>query len=67
MKTYRNKYKHLNIAKVLNILIEKGLESFRDEIMYWDKIYRKAEELVKRGFKLSHGRLNKILEEDRAR
>ncbi len=53
--------------QALNMLIEKGLESIRDEIIYWDKIYRKAEELVKKGFNLSHGGLNKILEEDRSR
>ena len=53
--------------QALNMLIEKGLESIRDEIIYWDEIYRKSEELVKKGFKLSHGGLNKILEEDRLR
>jgi len=53
--------------QALNILIEKGLESIKDEIRYWDEIYCKSEELVKKGFKLSHGGLNKILEEVRSR
>ncbi len=50
-----------------NILIEKGLESIRDEILYWDKVYREAEKLAKKGFRLRHGGLNRILEEVRGR
>ncbi len=53
--------------QAFNMLIEKGLESIKDKIMYWDRIYREAEKLAKKGFKLSHGGLNKILEEDRGR
>jgi hypothetical protein len=50
-----------------NILIEKGLESLKDEILYWDNVYKQVDELIKKGFKIKHGRLNKILEEVRSR
>ena len=39
-----------------NILIEKGLNEAKKDV----------EELEKAGFKIAHGRLNKILEEERA-
>jgi hypothetical protein len=50
-----------------NILIEKGLENLKDEILYWASIYTQVDELVKKGFKIKHGGLNKILEEARGR
>ncbi len=39
-----------------NILIEKGLNEAKKDV----------EELEKAGFKIAHGRLNKMLEEERA-
>ena len=48
-----------------NILIERGLPQVKEEVEYWENVYRRVEELKKRGFKLSHGGLNELLAEDR--
>jgi hypothetical protein len=48
-----------------NILIERGLSEVKKEVEYWESVYRRVEELEKKGFKLSHGSLNKLLAEDR--
>ncbi|MCC6015368.1 MAG: hypothetical protein LM564_06665 [Desulfurococcaceae archaeon] len=50
-----------------NVLIEKGLAEVRREVEFWESVYRRVEELKKRGFKLSHGGLNELLAEDRER
>jgi len=50
-----------------NVLIEKGLAEVRREVEFWESVYRRVEELKKRGFKLSHGGLNELLAEDRGR
>lgn len=54
-------------SHALNLMIEKGLGEVREEVAFWDRVYRKVEELRKRGFTLSHGGLNKLLEEVRGR
>jgi len=54
-------------SHAFNIMIEKGLKEVLREVEYWDNVYRKVEELKKQGFKLRHGGLNRILEEDRGR
>ena len=54
-------------SQAFNMMIEKGLNEVLKEVKFWDQVYGKAEELEKRGFKLKHGRLSKLLEEDRAR
>jgi hypothetical protein len=43
-----------------NVLIEKGLAEVKREVEYWESMCRRVEELKKRGFKLSHGGLNKL-------
>jgi hypothetical protein len=48
-----------------NIPIERGLSEVKREVEYWESVYRRVEELKKKGFKLSHGGLNKLLAEDR--
>ena len=48
-----------------NVLIERGLPRVKEEVEYWEGVYRRVEELRERGFKLSHGGLNKLLAEDR--
>jgi len=48
-----------------NILIERGLPHVKKEVEYWEGVYKRVEELKKRGFKLSHGGLNELLAEDR--
>ena len=50
-----------------NVLIERGLSEVKKEVEYWERVYRMVEELKKKGFKLSHGDLNKLLAEDRKR
>jgi len=52
-------------SNAFNIMIEKGIKKVREEIEFWDSIYKKAEELEEKNVRLRHGKLNKILEEDR--
>jgi hypothetical protein len=54
-------------SHAFNIMIERGLKEVLREVEYWDNVYRKVEELKRQGFKLRHGGLNRILEEDRGR
>jgi hypothetical protein len=54
-------------SHVFNIMIEKGLKEVLGEVEYWDNVYKKVEELKKQGFKLRHGGLSRMLEEDRGR
>ncbi|MEM2008672.1 MAG: hypothetical protein QXK50_05795 [Ignisphaera sp.] len=54
-------------SHAFNIMIEKGLAEVTREVEYWDSIYRKVEELEKQGYKLRHGGLNQVLQEERAR
>ena len=54
-----------NRNQAFNLLIELGKERIQNEIEFWDKTYSKAEELARKGFRVKHGGLNKILEEDR--
>jgi hypothetical protein len=46
-------------------LIERGLPRVKEEVEYWEGVYRRVEESRKKGFKLSHGGLNELLAEDR--
>ncbi|MEM0232742.1 MAG: hypothetical protein QXL22_01850 [Candidatus Nezhaarchaeales archaeon] len=54
-------------SHAFNIMIEKGLAEVAREVEYWDSIYRKVEELEKQGYKLRHGGLNQVLQEERTR
>jgi hypothetical protein len=54
-------------SHAFNIMIEKGLKEVLGEVEYWDNVYKKVEELKKQGFKLRHGGLSRMLEEDRGR
>ncbi|MEM1771620.1 MAG: hypothetical protein QXJ95_07990 [Ignisphaera sp.] len=54
-------------SHAFNIMIEKGLAEVTREVEYWDSIYRKVEELEKQGYKLRHGGLNQVLQEERTR
>jgi hypothetical protein len=53
-------------SHAFNIMIEKGLDIVLKEVEYWESIYKRAEELEKQGFRLKHGGLSKLLEEDRS-
>ncbi len=52
-------------SHAFNIMIEKGLNEVLKEIEFWNKIYEKVDELKRKNFKIKHGRLLKLLEEDR--
>jgi len=54
-------------SHAFNILIEKGLKEVMGEVGFWEQVYKDVEELEKSGFKLSHGELNRMLEEERRR
>ncbi len=54
-------------SHAFNIMIEKGLESVRREVMFWEEVYRKTEEYKKKGYRIRHGGLTKLLEEERSR
>jgi arginyl-tRNA synthetase len=54
-----------NRNHAFNILIERDLAEVKREVEYWESVYRVIEELKKRGFKLSHGGLNKLLAKER--
>jgi hypothetical protein len=52
-------------SHAFNILIEKGLNEVMGEVGFWEQVYREVEELEKTGFKIAHGGLSKMLEEER--
>ncbi|PUA32603.1 MAG: hypothetical protein B7O98_07800 [Zestosphaera tikiterensis] len=52
-------------SQAINTMIEKGLRDVINEVKFWDEIYLEAEKLVTNNFKLRHGELRKLLEEDR--
>jgi metal-responsive CopG/Arc/MetJ family transcriptional regulator len=54
-------------SHAFNIMIEKGLRAVAEEVGFWDQVYREAEEMARRGIRIRHGGLNKLLEEDRSR
>jgi len=53
-------------SHTFNILIEKGLNEAKKDVEFWEQVYKDVEKLEKAGFKIAHGRLNKMLEEERA-
>jgi hypothetical protein len=44
-------------------MIERGLRGVVEELERWESIYRRAGELERRGFRLRHGGLGRLLEE----
>jgi len=56
-----------NRSHAFNILIEKGLNEVMKEVRFWEQVYKDVEELERSGFKISHGGLSKMLEEERYR
>jgi len=51
-------------SQAINTMIEKGLRDVINEVKFWDEIYSEAEKLVTNNFKLKHGELRKLLEEE---
>lgn len=54
-------------SHAFNIMIEKGLAEVIKEVEFWENVHRRVEELEKQGFRLKHGGLNRLLQEDRNR
>ena len=54
-------------SHAFNLMIERGLRSVVEELERWESIYRRAEELERQGFRLRHGGLGRLLEEERGR
>jgi hypothetical protein len=52
-------------SHALNILIERGLSEVVKEVGFREEVYRDVEELEKSSFKISHGGLNRLLDEER--
>jgi hypothetical protein len=52
-------------SHAFNLMIERGLRSVVEELERWEGIYRRAEELERQGFRLRHGGLGRLLEEER--
>jgi hypothetical protein len=52
-------------SHAFNLMIERGLRSVVEELERWESIYRRAEELERQGFRLRHGGLGRLLEEER--
>jgi hypothetical protein len=51
-------------SHAFNILIEKGLSEVMREVGFWEQVYRDVEEPERSGFKIAHGGLSKMLEEE---
>jgi hypothetical protein len=54
-------------SHAFNIMIERGLSDVLKELELWEGIHGRAEELERRGFRLRHGGLSRLLEEGRTR
>ncbi|MDK6028897.1 hypothetical protein QPL79_05930 [Ignisphaera sp. 4213-co] len=54
-------------SHAFNIMIEKGLKEVVREVEFWEDVLRRVEELERQGFRLRHGGLSRVLEEDRGR
>jgi hypothetical protein len=48
-------------------MIERGLSDVLREVELWEGIHGRAEELERRGLRLRHGGLSRLLEEGRSR
>ena len=49
----------------LSIVVREGISSVFKEIEFWDRVYGMAKELEERKYRVRHGSLSKLLEEDR--
>ncbi|MGQ4892697.1 MAG: hypothetical protein ACP6IP_09470 [Candidatus Njordarchaeia archaeon] len=54
-------------SQAFNIMIERGISEVREMIEYWEDAKKEAKRLKMENFKLKHGGLLKLLEEDRDR
>ncbi len=54
-------------SHAFNIMIERGIKEVLREVNFWDQVYEKVSEFRKKNYKLRHGGLSKLLEEERSR
>ena len=54
-------------SHAFNLMIERGLSSILEEVRLWEEASREAEEMLRRGYRIRHGGLTRILEESRRR
>ncbi len=54
-------------SHAFNMMIERGLSSILEEVRLWEEASREAEEMLRRGYRIRHGGLTRILEEGRGR
>jgi hypothetical protein len=53
-------------SHAFNIMIERGLRSVLEELRFWEEVHSKVEDLKRRGYRIRHGGLTRLLEEGRA-
>jgi len=54
-------------SHAFNIMIEKGIDQVRKEVEFCDSVYKKVEELDQKDYRIKHGELSKLLEEEISR
>ena len=54
-------------SHAFNLMIARGIEEIMREVEFWDNVYRKVEELEEMNYRINHGGLSKLLEEERER
>ncbi len=53
-------------SHAFNIMIEKGLKNVVEEVEFWERISRRVEEYRRKGYRIRHGGLSRLLEEERS-
>jgi len=54
-------------SHAFNLMIKRGLAGILEEVRLWEEASIEAEEMLKRGYRIRHGGLTRILEGDRER
>ena len=53
-------------SHAFNKMIVNGLKKTKEEVEHWKKVMKTAEELKRKGYKIEHGGLSSLLEEERS-
>jgi len=53
-------------SHAINIMIERGIERVAEEVSLWERVEEQVSQLLKNGYRVSHGGLSSILEEGRS-
>jgi hypothetical protein len=54
-------------SHAFNIMLERGVSSVKEEVEFWDQVYEKVKEFEKQKYRIRHGGLTKMLEEERSK